>query len=144
MLALEFYGILFRYELYLEQVVSLSSELAAKTRTRRVVKKHVHPVQYWSVAVWWTTVLDMDIMAFSCISNLMCCINIFGFLESGSDSEEGSESSSGSEEDEDESKSESEASTKTGTYFFSPRLLFLKSTKALSVVCVKTASSRYV
>ena len=66
----------------------------------------------------------MDITAFSCISHLFCCINFFGYLESGSDSEEGSESSSGSEEDEDESKSESEASTKTGTNFFLPRLLF--------------------
>ena len=66
----------------------------------------------------------------------MCCINIFGCSESGSDSEEGSESSSGSEEDEDESKSESEASTKTGTctYFFLPRLLFFKHSKALLVV----------
>ena len=50
---------------------------------------------------------------------LMCFIIIFGYPESGSDSEEGSKSSSGSEEEQDESKSESEASTKTGNYFVS-------------------------
>ena len=63
----------------------------------------------------------------------MFCINIFGYSESGSDSEEGRESSSGSEEDEDESKSESEASTKTGYNILSiPKLC-----STFNMVCIK-------
>lgn len=61
--------------------------------------------------------LDMDIIVLRFIFYVMCCIKIFGYLELGSDSEEGSKSSSGFEEDEDESKSEFEVLIKIGIYF---------------------------